>query len=38
MFEEGIAATEPDESKRIKAFDIAELLEVTAVDHPSARG
>ncbi|HTE85435.1 MAG TPA: (Fe-S)-binding protein [Dehalococcoidia bacterium] len=37
MFEEGIAATQPDESKRIKAFDIAELLEVTAVDRPSSQ-
>lgn len=37
MFEEGIAATQPDESKRIRAFDIAELLEVTAVDRPSDR-
>jgi hypothetical protein len=34
MFDEGIAATQPDESKRMRAFDLAELLEVTAVDHP----
>jgi Fe-S oxidoreductase/nitrate reductase gamma subunit len=37
MFEEGIAATQPDESKRMRAFDLAELLEVTAVDHPPAK-
>jgi Fe-S oxidoreductase len=36
MFEEGIPATQPDESRRLKAFDIAELLEVTVVDHPSS--
>jgi Fe-S oxidoreductase len=37
MFEEGIAATQPDERRRLRAFDIAELLEVTAVDRPSGQ-
>jgi Fe-S oxidoreductase/nitrate reductase gamma subunit len=38
MFEDGIPAVQPDEGKRIKAYDIAELLEVSVVDRPrSAR-
>ncbi len=31
MFEDGIAAVEPDESKRAKAMDLAELLELTVI-------
>ncbi|MGH2584624.1 MAG: (Fe-S)-binding protein, partial [Dehalococcoidia bacterium] len=36
MFEDGIPALQPDEAKRIKAFDIAELLEVSVVDQSRA--
>ena len=35
MFEEGISSVQANAENRIKAFDIAELLEVTAVDRPS---
>ncbi len=31
MFDDGIAAVEPDESKRAKAMDLAELLELTVI-------
>jgi Fe-S oxidoreductase len=37
MFEEGIAATQAEAPRRMRTFDIAELLEVTAVDRPSGR-
>jgi Fe-S oxidoreductase len=36
MFDEGIAATQAGSSKPLRSFDIAELLEVTVVDHPSS--
>ncbi len=29
MFDDGLAAVEPDESKRARAMDLAELLELT---------
>jgi Fe-S oxidoreductase len=31
MFDDGLAAMEPDESKRAKAMDLAELLELTVL-------
>ena len=31
MFDDGLAAAEPDESKRAKAMDLAELLELTVI-------
>ena len=37
MFEDGIPAVQPDESKRIRALDISELLEVSVVDRPRAQ-
>jgi len=37
MFEDGIPAIQPDESHRLKAFDISELLEVSVVDRPRAQ-
>jgi Fe-S oxidoreductase len=36
MFEDGIPALQPDEEKRIKAFDISELLEVSVVSQSRA--
>jgi Fe-S oxidoreductase len=36
MFEDGIPTVEPDEEKRIKTFDVAELLELTVIGKPSA--
>jgi hypothetical protein len=36
MFEDGIPTVQPDESKRMKAFDIVELLQVTVL--PSGNG
>ena len=36
MFEDGIPTVEPDEEKRMKTFDIAELLELTVIGRPSA--
>jgi Fe-S oxidoreductase/nitrate reductase gamma subunit len=32
MFEDAIPALQPDDTKRIKAYDIAELLEVSVID------
>ena len=37
MFEDGVPAIQPDESHRLKAFDISELLEVSVVDRPRAQ-
>jgi Fe-S oxidoreductase len=37
MFEDAIPALEPDESKRMRALDIAELLEVSVADRPSGQ-
>jgi Fe-S oxidoreductase/nitrate reductase gamma subunit len=37
MFEDGIPAVQPDEAKRLRVFDIAELLEVSVVDRPRAQ-
>jgi Fe-S oxidoreductase len=36
MFEDGIPALQPDEEKRMRTFDISELLEVSVVDRPRA--
>jgi Fe-S oxidoreductase len=36
MFEDGVAAVEPDEAKRARPMDIAELLELTVIDKPVA--
>jgi Fe-S oxidoreductase/nitrate reductase gamma subunit len=36
MFEDGIPAVQANETKRLRAFDIAELLEVSVVDHRSS--
>ncbi|MDZ7727607.1 MAG: heterodisulfide reductase-related iron-sulfur binding cluster [Dehalococcoidia bacterium] len=39
MFEDGISAVQPDEDTRtIKAYDIAELLEVSVRSQPSSQG
>ncbi|MDE3096851.1 MAG: (Fe-S)-binding protein [Chloroflexota bacterium] len=38
MFEDGIPTVEPDEEKRIKTFDVAELLELTVIGPPDAPG
>ncbi|MDP9236261.1 MAG: heterodisulfide reductase-related iron-sulfur binding cluster [Chloroflexota bacterium] len=35
MFEDGIPTVEPDEDKRMKTFDVAELLELTVIGRPS---
>ena len=35
MFEDGIPSIQPDESKRMRALDVAELLELTLVGRPS---
>jgi Fe-S oxidoreductase/nitrate reductase gamma subunit len=35
MFEDGIPTVEPDEEKRIKTFDVAELLELTVIGRPN---
>jgi len=35
MFEDGIPTVEPDEEKRMKTFDVAELLELTVIGRPS---
>jgi Fe-S oxidoreductase/nitrate reductase gamma subunit len=37
MFEDGIPAVQPDETKRIKAYDISEILELAIVDKPRSR-
>jgi Fe-S oxidoreductase len=34
MFEDGIPTVQPDEEKRMKTFDIAELLELTVIGKP----
>ena len=34
MFEDGVASVEPDETKRSRPMDIAELLELTVIDRP----
>ena len=34
MFEDGVAAVEPDEDKRQRPYDIAELLELTVLGGP----
>ena len=36
MFEDGIPTVEPDEDKRMKTFDVAELLELSVIGRPSA--
>jgi Fe-S oxidoreductase len=35
MFEDGIPTVQPDEEKRMKTFDIAELLELTVMGKPA---
>lgn len=35
MFEDGIPTVQPDEDKRMKSFDVAELLELTVIGRPS---
>lgn len=35
MFEDGIPTVQPDEDKRMKTFDVAELLELTVIGRPS---
>ncbi len=35
MFEDGIPTVEPDEDKRMKTFDVAELLELTVIGRPA---
>jgi Fe-S oxidoreductase/nitrate reductase gamma subunit len=34
MFEDGVAAVEPDESKRMRPMDLAEILEMTVIGAP----
>ncbi|MBF6600540.1 MAG: (Fe-S)-binding protein [Dehalococcoidia bacterium] len=34
MFEDGIPTVEPDEEKRMKTFDVAELLELSVIGRP----
>jgi hypothetical protein len=36
MFEDGIPTVQPDEDKRMKTFDVAELLELTVIGPPKA--
>ena len=36
MFEDGIPTVEPDEEKRMKTFDVAELLELTVIGRPTS--
>jgi Fe-S oxidoreductase len=36
MFEDGIPTVEPDEEKRMKTFDVAELLELTVIGGPAS--
>ena len=38
MFEDGIPTVQPDEDKRMKTFDVAELLELTVIGRPSSNG
>ena len=35
MFEDGIPTVQPDEEKRMKTFDVAELLELTVIGRPA---
>ncbi len=35
MFEDGIPTVQPDDTKRMKTFDVAELLELTVIGRPS---
>lgn len=35
MFEDGIPTVQPDEEKRMKTFDVAELLELTVIGAPA---
>jgi hypothetical protein len=35
MFEDGIPTVEPDEEKRMRTFDVAELLELTVIGRPA---
>ncbi len=35
MFQDGVASVEPDEDKRARPMDLAELLELTVIDRPS---
>jgi len=37
MFEDGLAAVEPDEARRARPLDLAELLELTVIEKPSSR-
>ena len=37
MFEDGIPTVEPDEEKRMKTYDVAELLELTVIGKPAAQ-
>src|SRR5581483_11526382 len=36
MFEDAIPTLQPDDTKRIKAYDIAEILELSVIDKPMA--
>ncbi len=36
MFEDGIPTVEPDEEKRMKTFDVAELLELSVIGRPES--
>jgi Fe-S oxidoreductase len=38
MFEDAIPSLQPDETRRMKAYDIAELLEVAVIDKSIAQG
>ena len=35
MFDDGVASVEPDEAKRAKPMDLAELLELTVIGKPT---
>jgi len=35
MFEDGIPTVQPDDTKRMKTYDVAELLELTVIGRPS---
>jgi Fe-S oxidoreductase len=36
MFEDGIPTVQPDEEKRMRSYDVAELLELTVIGRPTA--
>jgi hypothetical protein len=38
MFEDGVATVEPDEAKRMRPMDLAELLELTVLGKPARPG